>query len=94
MLNPRVVPRCQRIKAPAFGKIQKAGEFNVFVAQNIRIRRSSLLIFLQEVGKHMIPILFDKIDAQKLYPQTVSDTFGIHPVLFLGTDIGIGIGIA
>ena len=81
------MPGSDRIKAHLSGIIEKRFEFDVLVAQDVRIRCTSPTIFFQKYRKDVIPVFFDKIHPKELEPQLICYLFGIRIVLFLRTDI-------
>lgn len=61
----RIVSGSDIIESVFFGEVQKLIEFDLFIAENIGIRRSSLLIFVQKIGKNFVPVFLDEVGAQK-----------------------------
>ncbi len=69
------------IRAQIFGsEFQEGFEFDLFIAQNIRIRCSASLVFSQEQFENVIPVFSGKIDGVQFDSQLVTNSFRVGQI--------------
>ncbi len=62
ILATNIVTGGDKVGAQIFGgKLEEGFEFDLFVAENIRVRRASGFVLFQEVLKDVIPVLGSKV---------------------------------
>ncbi len=87
MLDPGIVSRRDRIESKAFRIIEECLELDLLIAEDVRIRRTPLAVFIQKDRKHIIPILLDEVDAKQGQAKALRHGLCVRIILFLRTDI-------
>ena len=57
------MPRCDIVRAQAFGFFQKRTEFDFSIAKHVGVGGSARLVFGKEIGKNSVHIFFGEIDG-------------------------------
>ncbi len=55
------------------GELQEGFKFDLFVAQNIRVRRAAGFVLFQEQFKHVVPVFCGKVHGVQFNAELVAD---------------------
>ena len=71
-----------KVSAQHFCVLKKGFEFDLAIAQDVRIRRAACLVFMEEVFEYVIPVLCSKVSLMKFYAKRVADLLGVCKIFF------------
>jgi hypothetical protein len=69
-----VVPGRNVVGAQVFcGEFEEGFKFDLFVAQNIRVRRAAGFVLFQEQFKHVVPVFCGKVNGVQFNAELIAD---------------------